>query len=112
AADDEFFDLVLEAADARLLELLAAKLLRLLDADAADAGDGLTAGVESQRLEAPLCLGRGGHGARDIVKDAPRPRLAVRAAIARGGLSGAHTRQHLLDHVADQLVGDLHRYCS
>src|SRR5262249_7792119 len=101
AADDELLDLVDQAADARLLELLAAQRLGLADADAADARDRLAAGGPAPRPRAPRRgppprPGRGGGGRR------------ARAPVAvAGGGAASHVRQDLLDHVADQLVGDL-----
>ena len=109
--DLELLDLVLEPADLRLFQFLAAELLGLLDADLADAGDGLAAVFEAARLELALRLGGGGDGGVDVVEDAA---LRGRGRCRRrgGGLAVAHLRQHLLDHAADQIIGDLHGVVS
>src|SRR5439155_23897507 len=91
-------------ADLGFLELVAAQLLRALDADAADAIDGLLAVVEAASLELPLRLRRGVDRSVHVVEDAPRSPLAV----ARRCLAVAHVREDFLNDVADEIVGECH----
>src|SRR5690606_24410772 len=106
--DLELLDLVVEAADLRLLELLAAERLGLLEADLADAGDGLASVLEAALLELALGPGGGADGGVDVGEDAAAGRGGGAAVAVGGGRAGAHARQHLLDDAADQIIGDLH----
>src|SRR5262249_296633 len=75
----QFFNLVRQAADLRLVEFLAAERLRLLLADLADAVDGLAAVLQAARLEFALGINGSLDGGANILVDAPRPSLAVAA---------------------------------
>src|SRR5262249_20288459 len=72
-----------------------------------DTGDGLTAIFEAACLKCCLRRAGGGDGALGIAEDAALRPMAV--AAGRGGLLAvAHLRQHLLNHAADKIIGDLH----
>src|SRR5262249_10361252 len=100
----QLLDLVDEAADLRLLELLAAERLFLLGADAANAIVRLAPRCQA----APFKLARSlpGRGDRlvDVVENAP----AASVAVGRSAAAVAHVEQDFLNDVADEFVGDLH----
>src|SRR2546423_15348421 len=67
--DDELVDLMFEPTDPGLFQLLAAELLGLVFADAANAVDGFLAVVEISRFERLLSLCGRGHRLIDTLKN-------------------------------------------
>ena len=103
----ELGDLVVEPADLGLLELQPAEFLGLLDADLADAVDGLLAVGErpgAERLEGRVGRQHGGVG-RGKTPRLPDGRVGF--AVARRS-PVAHLGEDLLDDAADQVFGHLH----
>ena len=83
-------------------------MLGLVDADLANAGDGLAAAFQAAgRRTSRWAVDGGGDGVVDVVEDAP---VAVGLAVARRGLAVAHAGQDFLHDAADQFIGDLHAH--
>ena len=111
--DLELLDLVLEPADLGLFQFLAAELLGLVDADLADAVDGLAAVVQAAAPR--TAAGRRPRRRRRSSTSSKTPRRRPwrgRCSRRRLAVAVAHLGQDLLDHVADQVVGDLHGVIS